>query len=144
MIVYLDTSAFIPLLVAEPGTSDATRLWNDADEVVSSRLIIVESAAAISMAGRLKRLDEDEVESTRGQCEHLIRDIHLVDVWADVIEDAARLARDQQLRAYDALHLATALRLGGGDLVMASGDRELLRASRMQGLAVADTSGRRP
>lgn len=50
MIGYLDASAFVPLLIAEPGSAACRRFWNDADSVVSSRLLYVETAAALAQA----------------------------------------------------------------------------------------------
>ena len=47
MIVYFDTSAFVPLLVIEPGTSLARELWDSADEVVTTRLLYVEAAERV-------------------------------------------------------------------------------------------------
>ena len=44
------------------------------------------------------------------------------------------------LRGYDAVHCAAALSLAGDDLVVASGDRELLTAWRDEGLSIVDTN----
>ncbi|MGH8828501.1 MAG: hypothetical protein ACRDVZ_13095, partial [Jiangellaceae bacterium] len=35
VIGYLDTSAFVPLLVAEPSSESCRRFWHDADAVVT-------------------------------------------------------------------------------------------------------------
>lgn len=59
MICYFDTSAFVALIVAEPGTQLATRLWQEADRVVTCELLYVEAAAALAQARRLERLEED-------------------------------------------------------------------------------------
>ena len=56
MIAYFDTSALVPLLVDEPSSSACRRLWDDADDVVSTRLAYVEAAAALCRARRLGRL----------------------------------------------------------------------------------------
>ena len=53
MIGYLDTSAFIPLLIDEPTSEACRRFWDDADVIVSSRLLYVETAAALAQAGRM-------------------------------------------------------------------------------------------
>ena len=64
MIVYFDTSAFVPLLVAEPSSESCGRLWNEADDVVTTRLLYVESAAALAQALRMGRLTTREHRST--------------------------------------------------------------------------------
>ncbi|MGH3568722.1 MAG: hypothetical protein ACRDRH_22385 [Pseudonocardia sp.] len=52
MIGYLGTSAFVPLLVAEAGSIECRRFWNDADDVVASRLLFIEAAAALAQGAR--------------------------------------------------------------------------------------------
>ena len=56
MIAYFDTSAVVPLLIAEPGSARATSLWDGADRVVSVRLLYPETRAALAQAERLGRL----------------------------------------------------------------------------------------
>jgi len=46
VIAYFDTSAVVPLLVDEPGSSTAATLWDRADRVVSVRLVYAEARAA--------------------------------------------------------------------------------------------------
>lgn len=38
MIAYFDTSAIVPLVIAESGTDAAGRIWDGGDRVVSIRL----------------------------------------------------------------------------------------------------------
>lgn len=56
MIAYLDTSAFVPLIIREAGTATYQEIWQLADRVVSSRLLFVEAAAALAQALRMERL----------------------------------------------------------------------------------------
>jgi uncharacterized protein with PIN domain len=56
VIGYVDTSAFVPLLINEPTSEACRRFWDDADVVVSSRLLYVETAAALAQARRMGRL----------------------------------------------------------------------------------------
>ena len=56
MIAYIDTSAVVPLLIAEPGSARAATLWDGADRVVSVRLLYPETRAALAQAERLGRL----------------------------------------------------------------------------------------
>jgi predicted nucleic acid-binding protein len=52
LIGYLDTSAFVPLLIEEPTSAACLEFWNAADAVISTRLLYVESAAALARAER--------------------------------------------------------------------------------------------
>jgi uncharacterized protein len=56
VIAYFDTSAVVPLLIAEPGSARAASLWDSADRVVSVRLLYPETRAALAQAERLGRL----------------------------------------------------------------------------------------
>jgi len=60
-----------------------------------------------------------------------------VEVSRELIEDAARLAERHVLRAYDAVHLASALLVGGAEEIRLScWDRELRAAAGREGLTL--------
>ena len=141
MILFLDTSAFIPLVVAEPGSVVARRLWDYATRVVACRLLYVEAAAALAMAYRMGRLDRPAHRLARQALEELHGALDLVEVSRSLVLRAADLAESLGLRGYDAVHCAAADLLADDDLVVASGDSEVLSACSTLGLAVADTSG---
>lgn len=65
MIGYLDTSAIVPLLVAEQASAACRRFWDDADAVVSCRLLYVQAAAALAQAHRMQRLDSAQHATAR-------------------------------------------------------------------------------
>jgi predicted nucleic acid-binding protein len=58
----------------------------------------------------------------------------IVEVDQPLVEHAAALALDQELRSLDSLHLAAALVLPGDDVVFATWDRGLHTAAGAQGL----------
>ncbi|RIQ16194.1 type II toxin-antitoxin system VapC family toxin [Jiangella rhizosphaerae] len=140
MIGYLDTSAFVPLLVGEPTSESCRRFWDDSDVVVSSRLLYVETAAALAQARRLGRLTEDALDASLGLLDELWLEIDVVEVDDIVVERAAVLARRLELRGYDAVHCASAERLNEDDLVAATGDRKLIDAWGEVGVATFDTN----
>lgn len=140
MIAYLDTSALVPLLVAEPVSPACRRVWDDADDVVSSRLCYVETAAALAQAKRLKRLTARAHRSALGTLTDLWEQLQIVEVDQALVERAAALADQFDLRGYDAVHCASAELINDGELVAATGDRQLLRAWRRLGLTTYDTT----
>lgn len=142
MISYFDPSAFVPLLIAEPGSQFCRRLWDDADEVVTSRLLYVEAAAALAQGHRLGRLTANEHQAALRLHDRLWPELDVVDPDQDVIGRAAELSRQLALRGHDAVHTASAERVGADDLVVASGDRKLLAACAELGMATADTTQR--
>lgn len=60
MIAYFDTSALIPLLIEEPRSPRAGRVWDVAEHVTSVRLIYTEARAALARAARLGRLSSTD------------------------------------------------------------------------------------
>lgn len=59
MILYVDTSALVPLLVDEPSTTVCGELWDGADSVTCVRLGYIEAVAALAMAERMGRVTPD-------------------------------------------------------------------------------------
>ncbi|MGH3387275.1 MAG: type II toxin-antitoxin system VapC family toxin [Actinomadura sp.] len=140
MICYFDTSAFIPLLIAEPSSEFCRRLWNDADDVVTTRLLYVETAAALAQALRLGRLTEQNHLAALHILDRMWTEFDIVEVDDGIVQRAARLAHGCALRGYDAVHCASAEQLDDSDLVVASGDKKLLEACATLGLATANTN----
>ncbi len=139
MIGYLDTSAFVPLLVVEPSTPLCRRFWDDADAVVSSRLLYVEAAAALAQAVRIGRLTEEERRSAGTLLDELWDEFEVVEVDELLVREAADLAQCYALRGYDAVHCASAQQLDDDDVVVAAGDRRLLTAWTALSMSTLDT-----
>ena len=142
-ILYVDTSAFIPLVLEEPGSALARAAWAASVPVCSSRLLVVETAAALSRAQRMARIDATEHDSLRTEFAALLAMLSFIEVSAAIIDRAAEHAARYGLRGYDAVHLASAEAAGGNDIAFATGDSELLAAVGACGWQAIDTSGRR-
>lgn len=139
MIVYFDTSAFVPLLIKEPATAACQRLWDDSDSVVTTRMLLVETAAALAQARRLGRLTPGQHRRCLDLLDRLWSELDVVEVDETLVQRAAKLADDFGLRGYDAVHCASAEQVDDEELVAAAGDRALLNAWSSLGLAVSDT-----
>lgn len=142
MIAYFDTSAFVPLLVREPGTPVAERVWDSASGVASSRLLIVEAAAALAMARRQGRIGDDLAADLAEIRDELLDEVTFLEAEARVVDRAALLADRHGLRGYDAMHLASAQMIEDGRVLFVSGDRKLIDAATREGLLTTDTSRR--
>ena len=138
MIGYLDTSALVPMLIGEPTSEACLRFWNAADDVVSTRLVHAEAAAALARAERNGRMTSDEHRRAVGELRRSITELQLIEVDERLVDAAALLAHRFGLRGYDAVHCAAAAELAEPDLVAASGDRRLLGAWRALGIAAYD------
>jgi predicted nucleic acid-binding protein len=137
VIAYIDTSAVVPLLIAEPGSARAATLWDGADRVVSVRLIYPETRAALAQAKRLGRLTARQLRDAVTEFDSLFEEIDLIEVDDVLARRAGELAEVRQLRGYDAVHLAAAVRVHDPNVVVIAGDRALLEAATAEGMTVA-------
>ena len=101
-LLYLDSSAIVKLVVPEPETKalrELLRSWPDRVSSVVARIEVERMARRIG-AGAVRR------------ARTVLSRIALVDLDEDVVHRAATL-EPMQLRTLDAIHLATAISLGG-------------------------------
>jgi predicted nucleic acid-binding protein len=138
LIVYFDTSALVPLVIDEATTEAVSRLWRDADRVLSSRLIYAEARSAVAMAQRLGRLSSSKLREAVVNLDALVVNLDVVEVTDELVRRAGGLADAFGLRGYDAVHLASAELVRDPDLFVASGDRPLVDAARSLGLGIAN------
>ena len=141
MIGYFDTSAFVPLLIAEPGSDFCRRLWDSSDAVVTSRLLYVETSVALAQALCLGRIVRRNHSAALRLLDQMWVEFDVVEVDSVIVERAAELAYSEALPGYDAVHCASAEQVDDDDLVLASGDRALLAAGARLGMSTADTNG---
>lgn len=139
MIAYFDTSALIPLIVEEAGSGPASRVWDEAERVVTVRVAYPEGRAALARARRLGRVTQRRYRSARDNFEDLWAQLDRVEVTAALAQRAGDLADQHALRGCDAIHVAAAETLADIDLVFVAGDGELCAAATGLGLAVART-----
>jgi len=120
---YLDTSAAMRLLLEEPESEALVQqLVTEPSRLVASWLLHTELHSA---AGRNPAVfDLDDIQA-------VLETVTLVDVSRG---DLLGAGTHSTLRSNDAIHLATALRLGVDEML--SYDAELLAAARRAGLAV--------
>ncbi len=140
MIAYFDTSALVPLLVDETGSASCEQVWSIADDVVTVDLSWVETAAALAQACRMGRIDDNERTTGLSTFTALWAELSVTESSDELLRRAAELSHEHSLRAYDAVHCAAAEQVAAPDLVVAAGDRALLRACRSIGLVTADVN----
>ncbi|MBA3289174.1 MAG: type II toxin-antitoxin system VapC family toxin [Acidimicrobiia bacterium] len=136
-LVYFDASAFVKLVVDEPGTDLAVELWDGCDAAVSSRLAHPEVHAALAAAERNHDLTMAEATAAHRAWDSYWGAVRPVELTAEVMASAGRLAVRHALGGADAMHLASALAIDGPSLVVAVWDRRLHSGATAAGLAVA-------
>lgn len=140
MIIYVDTSALVPLLIAEPTSEACGELWDGADEITATRLAYIEAVAALALAGRLGRISEEQGMQGRSVLDDLWSVVDVIELDQGLMSEAARLAVVHGLRGYDATHCAAAVAANDAEFIAASGDTRLLAAWRAEGVVVRDTN----
>ncbi len=126
-LVYLDTSAIVKFVSAEPETEVLVKVLSGWPERISSVLARVEVLRAVRRAG--------VQEAAYRRAEGVIARIGLVDIDAAVL-DLAETLGPQELGTPDAIHLATALSVGEDLGAMLSYDARLSRAATSSGITV--------
>lgn len=126
-VAYLDTSAFVKLVVREPGSAALRRALAGHGRFAASRLMAAEAARAIRRTGNGAAME---------RLPAVLRGVALVEVDAELLRAAAVLD-PPELRTLDAIHLATALALGGDLAALYTYDDRLADAALAIGLPVA-------
>lgn len=135
---YWDSSALVPLCVAEPATPAARQLARDG--IVTWTLSVVEIASAIERRAREGALGPSDRTAARATLAQLAASWTEITALVAVQERALRLVATHPLRAADALQLAAALvavgdRTTGHEFV--SADARLRDAATREGFAVS-------
>jgi uncharacterized protein len=146
MNLYLDTSALVKLYAAEDGSSLCRQAVAEARLVSTSALAYVEARAAFARKRRERALSpaahRNLVRTLDGDWGRYLR----IEASEGLIRDAASLAERHRLRAYDAMHLASAVLLKerlAEPVVFSSWDLALEGAARREGLGRLATRPRR-
>ena len=141
MIAYFDTSAIIPLIIEEPSSPIASRLWDDAERIVSVRVMYPEARAALARAERMRRMTRGQHTAAIAELESIIGQVDQIEINAALARLAGDLADAHGLHGYDAVHLAAAATAADNELVVVTGDADLSRAATALGFSVALTTG---
>lgn len=136
-VVFFDSSAFVKLLVEEAGSDVAARLYDEADVVVASRLAFPEVRAALAAARRAARLDAASDRRAHRHWNQFWSATRVVELTADIAEEAASLAGRHAVGGADAVHLASAMTMVEAAPILAAWDARLRTAAVDAGLAVA-------
>ena len=127
---YLDTSAFVKLVVAEPESSALRRYLVGWPQRVSAALIRTEAVRALRRAGYEHRV---------GAARRLLGGMTLIRLDEPLLDRAAELD-PREMRSLDAVHLATALAIGSDLGVVVTYDARLADAANQLGLTVSAPS----
>ena len=132
MSLYVDSSALLKRYVDEPDSDEAEALLFSDPSLVTARHTIVEVRRNLS-----RLLGEAEATAAKAAFTEDIRAFGIVELDAVTCEAAADIAELTGARTLDALHLASARRVGGGSAVpIVTFDVRQAQAARTLGLTV--------
>jgi len=123
-VAYVDASALVKLAVVEEGSVEMLRWYVESKRVVTSRIGVIET----SRAAARRPHDRDALQM-------LLASVFVIEL-DQRIADMAVSVGPTLLRALDAVHLASALSLGGTVDAFVTYDDRLADAARAIGLPV--------
>ncbi len=133
-LVYLDTSAFVKLVIPEPETAALVAALTPTARLVASEILEVEALRAARRAG-----GEDGAAAARAQ----LAGVRLLPLTEGIRKRASEL-EPVTLRSLDAIHLATALDLGERLACVYAYDVRMATAAGGVGLRVCTPAAERP
>ena len=102
---------------------------------MSSIVLYPEARAALERARRMRGLPRSRFSSARHRIETLWTGVDRLDLTEGLARLAGDLAGRHGLRAYDAVHLASAVSVADAELVLVAADGDLVAAATSIGIA---------
>lgn len=136
-MIYFDTSALIKLFVLEKGSEDAQRLSRDHVPVATATIAYTEMYSGFNRRKREKHLSTRQYTSLSRRFEEHWTTYIRIELTQEVLASAKVLLERHLLRAFDAVHLASAISLQKGvrePLQFAAADIRLLDAASAEHL----------
>lgn len=139
MNLYLDTSALIKRYVQESGSMDVREWLRLAENVATVLVTRAEMSASLNRLLRMKFLSPDEYASALKEFRTDWEAYHRLPITESLVMHADLLACEHNLRGYDAIHLAAAVKwqeILDQPVAVVTYDRELAEAAQALGLQV--------
>jgi predicted nucleic acid-binding protein len=139
MNLYTDTSALVKKYIQEAGSEQVISYFETYPIIGTAALTLPEIAAALAKAIRLGWVPEAETRQAWQDFLSHWPTYTRLPVSTGIIERGAYLTWRYGLRAYDAVHLASALswkEMIGQDVVFACFDKNLNKAAQQEGLQI--------
>jgi predicted nucleic acid-binding protein len=137
VIAYFDASALVKRYLVEQGSQATIGLTAESEMIATSTVTRAEVAAALAKAARVGLVTEERARSAERSFAGDWPDLVRVPVTEALVERAAALAWDHQLRGYDAVQFVSALAWQesiGTEVVLATFDQQLWAAAPEAGV----------
>jgi predicted nucleic acid-binding protein len=137
MVVYLDTSSLVKLYVEEEDSPRIADLVKSSTVTATSLIAYTEARAAFARRFRENAFTPDEYRHLISVFDKDWENYLIVRVTKELVRLAGNLAEKHGLRAFDAIHLSSAITLRGeisAPLIFSCSDRKLQQASNAEDL----------
>lgn len=142
---YFDTSGLVKNYVDEPGSVWVRNILSDSTHsIFTSQIALPEVGAAMAILHRQRKIRREQRDKALNRFLSDTSGWYILDVNQKIVEMATRLTQQHPVKGYDAVHLASALRLNfvikglTPTIILVSGDKQLLRSAQAEGLATDD------
>ncbi len=137
MIAYLDTSVLTRRYLPEPGSSSIHALLRSNRRIAVSRLTFAETCAAVGRAHTKGLIEAHERDAIIDRLPEDFAELWVIEPRKAIIESVAELIKRHPLRGYDALQLASCLKVRSHEATeLWAADGALIAAARAEGLKV--------
>jgi predicted nucleic acid-binding protein len=137
MVVYLDTSSLVKLYVEEEDSPRIADLVKSSTVTATSLIAYTEARAAFARRFRKNAFTPDEYRHLISVFDKDWENYLIVRVTKELVRLAGNLAEKHGLRAFDAIHLSSAITLRAeisAPLIFSCSDRKLQQASNVEDL----------
>ena len=135
---YFDTSALAKLVLRnEIGADLAAMIWDENDEVYTSRLSYPESSSAIVRAQRNGRISKADLDTAFDQFDRYWRGVGVVELTPEISRVAREVVFAYSPSGADAVHVASALSSStSAPVIFVTWDQRQAEAAANSGLVV--------
>ena len=141
-VFYVESSALFKRYRTERGTDVVNAVFSertDSDLLVTSQIVTIEMESTAARGLRGRALNRRAYGAMLRSFAEDLGNIVVLPLYGPIVLEAAQVARQYALRALDAIHLASAVRVSQTipvQTVLVAADGELIRAGEGAGLAV--------
>lgn len=135
-MIYLDSSALFKQYYQEPGSERVRQIFLEAKRIATASLSYAEVFSALNRKLREKAIDGRQYQKAAGEFDGDWRHLHVVPLSPELLIRARLLLERHELRAGDAVQLASAsIFPASTPLEFVSADRRLTEAARVEGIS---------
>ncbi len=140
MISYFDSSSIVKWFFDEPFADMAKYIKNESEMIFTSIISYPEVMSAFNRAGKEGQCSNSDMMFVKNEFMRIWPDFRWINMTDNLIKQAGELIFIHDLRAFDTIHLASAILIkeesDGIDLFCSCFDRRLNRAAQKEGIKV--------